>query len=423
MKTIGLVCEFNPFHHGHAGLLSAIRREFGEDATIVAVMSGHFVQRGEPAMFEKYTRAETALTGGCDLVIELPFPASTGSAERFAGAAISVLNSLGEIDILAFGSECGDVQKLSLLAAELEAPVYRDAYAAFSQNNSIGGAKRIEVVYETVYGRTDRLSHLRRPNDVLGVEYIRALMRLQSRIRPYAFPRIGAAHGETELPDCAPITSATEARRLLANEKNAVINILSRLPHHAARTFEREINAGKIVADDKKWKDLLLLHCRMADPSLLASADGLSGGLASRILRAAGSARNGEEFFAAIRTKKYTDAFLRRALLSAFFGIGREELNAPPAYAQILGTNDRGRQFLARVRRKAEIPLLTKPADYRLLPSAARLTAERAFRADGVYAALLHAPVSPADFLRRQPVYIACQTPSNDFLPPPLDKL
>ena len=184
MKTVGLICEFNPLHHGHAHLLSMIRARFGEDTTIVAVMSGSFVQRGEPALFDKWTRAQAAVAAGADLVLELPFPQAAASAERFADAAITVLDSLGAVDLLAFGSECGDTAPLIRLAEELEAPAFLEAYAAFPNQNSVGSAEKTSVVYRKLYGRTERLSLLDRPNDLLGVSYIRALLRKKSAIRP-----------------------------------------------------------------------------------------------------------------------------------------------------------------------------------------------------------------------------------------------
>ncbi len=418
MKTIGLICEFNPFHHGHEWLLSAIRQKFGEDATVVAIMSGNFVQRGEPAVFEKQTRARAALAGGCDLVLELPFPGAVGAAERFAGTAVSVLVALGGIDILAFGSECGDLSAITSLAEELESPHFRDAYAQFPHDNAVGGAKKTEIVYEAVYGKNARLGLLRRPNDVLAVEYVRALLRFESTIQPFTFLRRGAAHGEISLPANAPITSATEARRLISQGKEARATVLKRLPCFASTLFESDISAGKFVADQKAWMNLLLLHCRMTSIEELRAADGLGGGLADRIYQATGKARDGEEFFSAIRTKKYTDAFLRRALLAAFFGITKDELNAKPSYTQILGMTNRGRSFLARVRKITKISLLTKPADYRLLPPLSRSAAARAMRADAAYASLLAVPIAPSEFLRRSP----CQMTSNDFPSPTLDK-
>lgn len=403
MKTVGLICEFNPLHHGHAHLLSMIRARFGEDTTIVAVMSGSFVQRGEPALFDKWTRAQASVAAGADLVLELPFPQAAASAERFADAAITVLDSLGAVDLLAFGSECGDTAPLIRLAEELEAPAFLEAYAAFPNQNSVGSAEKTSVVYRKLYGRTERLSLLDRPNDLLGVSYIRALLRKKSAIRPVAFLRIGTAHDSESSEKTLPITSATEARRLIKEGTEAQASALSRIPPSVACLYKGKISEGKYTADDDIWKNLLLLHCRLTDPEALSKADGLGGGLSARVVRAAGAATDGADLFARIRTKKYTDAYLRRALLCALFGITKEELNAPPSYTQILAFGERGQKLLARIRRTAAIPLLTKPADYRLLPPTARAAAELTARADAVFAALLLSPNSPAEEAKRSP--------------------
>ncbi len=422
MKTVGLVCEFNPLHHGHLHLLDEIRRHFGDDTTVVCVMSGNFVQRGEPALFDKWTRAEAAVRGGADLVLELPFPQAAACAERFADAAITVLDSLGAVDFLAFGSECGDTQMLSLLAKELEAPCFLAAYTDFSNQNSIGSAEKTSVVYREIYGKTERLPLLKTPNDLLGVSYIRALLCRKSRIEPLAFQRIGALHNSQCSSEDLPITSAAEARLLITESDEGKKSALSRLPSSISSIYENQISKGKYLADYKKWQEHLLVCCRLADQGRLRAADGLGGGLAARITRAANYAESGADFFSRIRTKKYTDAYLRRALLSAFFGISKEVLNSPPSYTQILAFGERGQHLLSRIRRCATIPFLTKPAHYRLLPPHAREAARLTAQADAIYAALLKSPSAPSEWIKRAPHRASCQTQSNDFPTSLLDK-
>ncbi len=403
MKTVGLICEFNPFHHGHAHLLRSIRERFGDDTAIVCVMGGNFVQRGEPAIFDKWSRAEAAVLSGADLTLELPFPWSAASADRFADAAVSVLDSLGIVDHLAFGSESGDLTGLSLLASELESPRFLEAYTSFSNENNIGSAEKTSVVYREIYGKTDRLSFLKKPNDLLGVSYIRAILRKHSKIDPVAFLRVGTPHDGKAPSEDSPITSASEARALIKVGGGGQTAAFSRMPCSSIEIFKREISAGKYLADDKKWLDLLLFHCRLTDQRTLEKADGLGGGLAARVKRAANDSCEGMDFFNRIRTKKYTNAFLRRALLAALFGITKEQLNASPSYTQILAFNKKGQALLSRIRRTAALPLLTKPADYRLLPLPARESSLASARADAVYASLLLVPSAPSEARKRSP--------------------
>lgn len=387
MKIAAIICEYNPFHHGHASLFRGVRKQLGKDTAILCILGGNFTQRGDAAMFTKQARAEMAIRGGADLVLELPFPYSASSAERFASAGVHIANALSTVDVLAFGSECADTSLLLGLGQMLESEEFRDAYRAEPSNSSLGTAAKTEAVFRRVFGDRRALSALREPNNLLGVEYIRALIRTNSDIIPLALPRIGAPHGEKETNDA--IYSASAARMLLCKDKAAQSRALSALPSVSASVIKREIKEGKIVADCDFLENLYMMHYRLADPADTARYDGLASGLAARFHRAACEAKDGSELLPLLRTKKYTDAYLRRALLSGYLGFTRSEINAPPAYTQVLGMTAKGEKILASVRKTSRIPILTKPADYRRLPQEARAAAERALRADSLYCALM----------------------------------
>ena len=401
MKIAAIICEYNPFHHGHAALFQALRERLGEDTAILCILGGNFAQRGVPALFSKQARAEMAIRAGADLVLELPFPHCAASAERFASGGVYIASALGCVDALAFGSECADTEKLVALAKMLESDAFADAFLAEPKDTAIGTAAKTESVFRRVFGDGEALSLLREPNNLLGVEYIRALIRCGADILPLALPRIGAAHGDAESK--GDIYSASAARVLLLGDEAAQKKALIALPDTSAEVIEREIFCGKIAADIDFLGNLYLMHYRLAEEGALCECDALNGGLAARLCRAARDARDGEEMFSLIKTKKYSDAYLRRALLNGYFGLTKATLNAKPAYTQVLGMTARGEGILASIRKKSEIPILTKPADYRRLPAPAKEAAEGSARADSLWCALLRQKGRAADNNRFSP--------------------
>ena len=403
MKTAAVISEFNPFHAGHALLLRKIRLSEGEDTAILCIMSGNYTQRGEAAVICKQSRAAAAIEGGADLVLELPFPYCCAGAERFAQAAVRIANAV-QTDLLAFGAECEDTDRLFSLAAKIEAQEFRNAYASLCERNGIGCAAKIETVYRALYGKEEDLSILRQPNNLLGIEYIRAILRENAPIKPVAFRREGAAHGTDTLPKDGICPSAEALRKILGTGDIIQREMLRMLmPSCSADILQKEISERKSTADNDFLMRQLLLYYQLAPVEAYLSTDGMTGGLAHRVRKFASTSADPSSFFSALRTKRYTDAYLRRALLCGFFGLTRDMLNAPPLYTQVLAMNDRGCRLLASLRRKATISILTKPAAYRHLPHDAFLQANRTLRADTLYASLFRLPLPPSDLLRYLP--------------------
>ncbi len=401
MKVVAVICECDPLHHGHSWLFQRIRAQV-EDAAIVAIMSGNYVQRGTCAVLPKHARARMVLRGGADLVLELPFPYSCACAERFAQAGVQVADRLGCVDILAFGSECGDTARLLAVAQRMEAPAFTTAYAAWPRTSPLGHGARTAQIYRSLYGVEDD-SLLRSPNDILALCYLRALLQEGSSIRPLAFPRQGQAHG-SDAPSDAP-TSATAIRAALYQQPQKDLSpLFSSLPAASGTLLQQAMQEGSCPSDQDLLHDLLLAYYRTVPEEVCRAAAGMQGGLAERILRAAQASPDYPAFFAAIRTKKYTDAHLRRTLLYGLMQITPAYLEGGPAYTQILGMNETGAHILACARRKARIFCLNKPADHRRMPPKAQEQFICNFRADALYFTLLPRKMAPCDLLRYSPI-------------------
>ena len=396
-KTVAIICEFNPFHNGHAYLFSRVRTLLGADTVLIAIMSGNYVQRGTPAILNNQARARSATECGADLVFELPFPYSASSAERFATAGVHIANALGCVDHLAFGSESADADALCEIAARMECDAFRRAYEEIDKEQTIGSAQKACAAYKRLYGELP--DALLQPNSILGIEYIRALIRAKSGIKPIAVPRIGMPH-DAEGMD-ADVVSASAIRRLLADGEEALA--FTKLPTETRDIFVEEMHAGRAPVMYDGLLRYALLHYRLCEPRGLKKAEGLGDGLGDRFCKAAWSNATPTDFFESVRTKRYTDAYLRRAVLYGLFGVTRVDLNAPPPYTQLLAMTNNGQKVLAAIRHTAEIPILTKPADYKTLDTAARKAAELSLRADSLYCALFPFPTAPSDLLRYSP--------------------
>lgn len=352
MKTIGIVAEYNPFHTGHAWHLRESRRLAGEDAAVVAVMSGNWVQRGECAVFDKWTRAEMALRGGADLVLELPTVWAAASAEGFAKGAIAVLESTGVVDILSFGSELGKIPPLLELARCLNSPEFSKTL-----RRELGGKKSFaqcrRQAAERLLGQ-DKAALLDAPNNNLGVEYLRFL---PPGMEAVTVPRRGPAHdGET----AEKFASASLLRGWIrAGEAER------------ASPFLPLFQKGK--AADMRWCERALV-ARLRSMTL-EEAEALpdsGGGLAARLLYAARQTANLEELYALTKTRAYAHARVRRLALCALLGLRKGDIPAAPLYIRALGFNQRGQSLLKETRKKAALPVLVKPAHIRRCSPEAR---------------------------------------------------
>ena len=370
METAGIVAEYNPFHRGHAWHIAETRRRLGGDAPVVCVMSGHWVQRGECALADKWLRAALALDRGADLVVELPTPWAMASAESFARGAVALLAATGVVNVLSFGSETGELAPLEEAAAALDAPDYPERLRA-----ALGRGLSFPAARQEAAGA----ACLSAPNNNLGVEYLRSLRALGSTIRPLTVPRQGAGH---DGPAAGGFASASELRRLLRAGRG-----------EEAAPYLTAPWSGEL-ADMQHIERAVLARLRtMGEGDWAALPDGGGAeGLPSRLAKAAREAVSLEDFYTRAKTRRYTHARLRRLALAAFLGLRAAERPAAPPYVRVLGLGGRGRALLRRMKDTCPLPVIVKPAQARELDGPARTLFESEARYTDLYGLCFPAP-------------------------------
>jgi predicted nucleotidyltransferase len=409
MAATGVICEFNPFHDGHAYLLSRMRESVGEAGCVVCLMSGRFVQRGEAAMADPYLRARMALAGGADLVLELPFPWSAGSAEHFALGGVRILASLG-VDTLTFGSECGDRDLLARGAAALADPGFGEAYAALCRRGAGTAAAYTEALRLVAAGSGIPFPDgFPSSNDLLGIAYLRALdiVRAESGDAPEAvvIPRLGAGYREDTLtPGAYP--SATAIRLLLREAACDPIALEAMLtgtmPDASLEVLMEGIRTGDVPLDGDRLLPFYHALYRLKSPADMEGFAEWGGGMAGHVCRHAGSTAASADFFGALRTKQYPDARLRRALLFGALGVTESHLRTAPTYTTLLAATPRGCAYLKawRKTRGKDSPLavVTKPAD---APEGGQRRLGEA--ADALFTLCFPTPRTAGELMRRSP--------------------
>lgn len=359
MRAVGIVAEYNPFHTGHAWHIAETRRILGEDRPVVCVMSGSWVQRGECALTDKWTRAALALRGGADLVLELPLPWAVSSAEGFAHGAVSLLKAAGVVDTLSFGSESGQLEALSQVAGGLEGEPYQKALREELDKGYSFADARQRAALKTVGKQAECL---RGANDNLAVEYLRAA---GDDLNAVAVLRKGVSH-DSHTPT-EGFASASLVRELARSGEWAGVERWT-----PAGTAEVLQQAG--IADMKYVERAILSRLRaMTAADFAALPDGGAGeGLPDRLVRAAKNASVLEEFYALAKTRRYAHARIRRLALWAFLGLTAAHRPQAPAYLRVLGMNGRGQALLREMKTRAALPILTKSAHVKKLGPEAR---------------------------------------------------
>ena len=395
MKTVGIICECNPFHGGHEYLMKKAR-ESGADA-VVCVMSGNFVQRGEAAVLSPHARAEILVSSGADAVFELPFPYAASSAEFFGRAGIEILSRLG-IDEVWFGSESADLDTLLRYAEIADSDAFQAAYAEAVEHEGGTASAYFEILSQMANDKATSCE----PNDILAISYLRALRKLNAKIRPVTIKREGSGYSEKELVMGA-FPSATALRR--AWEKNEIESIMPYLPGVCGEVSRREGRAKTAPATLKHATSLVLGMLALTPQKELEEYAGLQGGLAGRLHNAARKATTLDEFFELCATKKYPDARIRRGVLSALLRVKEEDLRAPVSYVRLLAANDTGRAFLSVVRKKSDLCVVTRQTDLPDTPSAARQF-ELESASAALYSKCLPGPIAADEQLRRPPVIL-----------------
>lgn len=372
MKTAGLIAEYNPFHTGHAWQLAELRRRGAE--AVVCCMSGNFVQRGDCAIVRKHVRAEAAIRGGADLVLELPLPWAISSAEGFARGGVEVLTGTGVVDTLAFGSECADTARIVRAADALASEGFATALRT-ELDKGISFAAARQRAAATLCDADAAI--LAEPNDILGVEYCKALRG--SGVAPLALPRVGASHDGEAAGDFA---SASYVRERLTSGKP----VNNWLTPDMARLYEAERAAGRAPVRLNGLERAILAKLRVMSEDDFAAYDEGNEGLYHRFYDASRTATSVESLLGAVKTKRYAHARLRRMGLSMFLDVKPSDRPERVPYIRVLAMDDKGKYLLHEMREKAALPVLVKPANVRELSAEARRLMDLEARATDLYA-------------------------------------
>ena len=353
MKIVGIVAEYNPFHNLHVFHIEESKKLSGGDAAVVCVMSGDFVQRGEPAIFSKFARAEAAVAGGADLVLELPLPWCMSSAEGFARGGVGLLGALGCVDYLSFGAEYADVKTLSMIATMLMDPsLDRAIREELKTGVSYAAARQATVARDL----GSLATVLEAPNNILAVEYLKAIYEQRLRIEPLAVERKGPAHdGEGG--------SAAELRHMLELEKS----IREYVPRDCWKLYKEEMEQGRGPVTTGALELVILSRLRMKKQADFALIPDDAEGLSKKLCDAAHEETSLDGILSAAKSKRYALARLRRMCMCAALGIQAGVSDGIPPYARVLAANARGREVLRIAQEKSKIPILTKPATVREL--------------------------------------------------------
>lgn len=377
MAAAGIIAEYNPLHLGHCCQLRRLRALLGEETPVICAMSGNFVQRGDFALLGKHARAEAAVRSGADLVLEIPLSWACAPAEHFAQGGIEVLLGTGLVTDLVFGSESADAGAIRSAAEALLGPGFPEAlrrelagphsFAAARQRALAGliGEEGAEV--------------LSRPNDILAVEYAKALLREGSEVHLVPILRQGAGHDQ----DGGEYPSAGSIRRMIQEGRRA--EALAAMAPAMRELYEAEEARGRAPVFAAGAERAILAQLRRMGEADFLALDAGGEGLGNRLAAAAREAASLEELLDRAKTKRYAYSRLRRLALWAYLGLRPETLPARVPYLRPLAMNQRGRALLAEARRRAALPILTKPADVRRLSPEAQAVFRREVLATDLY--------------------------------------
>lgn len=359
MKVLGIISEYNPFHKGHLYHLEESKSRTGADF-VVAVMSGHFVQRGEPAIADKWTRAKSAIECGVDLVLELPFVYACNSAEYFAYGGISILEGLGCVDYISFGSESGDIDELKEIAEVLvrEPKELKDILKK-NLAEGMSYAKAWGMAIESYSGKRSA-QIVKEPNNILALEYLKRMVKTNSTITPITIPRNGLPHNSEE-PSC-DYASATALRKKFF-QQGSLEGFIDYLPIGSYKNFLRSESRCNIQMED--LFTVVVSEILRTPPEELAKIFSVTEGLENKLKSEVRNSNNMCELIDKINSKRYVKTKIQRMLMHILVHLDQESLNQIIAkriiYGRILAMNDNGAKLLRTIKKtkSAKIPIIT----------------------------------------------------------------
>ena len=347
MSVIGIVCEFNPFHNGHKYLIDSVKTE---NDIVVAIMSGNFVQRGEPAIFPKETRVKAALLSGIDIVLELPFVYASASAEFFAFNAVKILSDFG-CDKIAFGTENADIESLNKAVDILLKEDFDNEVKKY-YNDGVS----FPVARQMAFDKFNINCDISTPNNILAVEYIKAIRKLNAKIEPITVNRKGAGYNDTDAVD--EFASATHIRQLIYNNE-AFENYV---PNYLLDLYNAEIENGRYVSIEKfDLAAFSILRSKLGDD--LTDIANMGEGLDNRIKSAIKNNIQLSKLYDEIKTKRYTHTRIKRAVLSTILDVESLDLEISPPYCRVLGFNIKASGKMGELAKNSKKPFVAVYSD------------------------------------------------------------
>ena len=346
-NVLGIICEYNPFHNGHLYQLEEAKKACNADFTI-AIMSGNFTQRGDVALFDKWTRAETALKNGIDLVIELPTVYATSSAENFADGAVKILNSLGIIDYLAFGSESGDINLLDKVANILyNEPKELSNLINMQLKSGLSYPKARELAVSSYFRGSRQYSDaLKNPNNILAIEYLKALKKYKRNISTLTIKRINSDYNDINIKN--GFASATAIRERLKNNKN----IHRLVPFETYETIENKLKKKDFLTSLFIFEKEIIYTLRRMTIDEIANLPDVSEGLENRIKFAVSNFTSLDKIIENVKSKRFTQTRIQRILVYALLGITKKDMNIAKKitpYIRVLGFNKHGKKIISAI--------------------------------------------------------------------------
>ena len=377
MHITGLIAEYNPFHNGHKYQLEQIRKKH-PDTVIIAVMSGSFLQRGTAAILDKWTRAELAVQNGCDAVFELPFLFSCRSAQDFARGGVQLLNRLGVVNTLAFGAETKDLETLQTIATAIDTPTIQEMLHKRIGTGDSYATALTAVLHEE---RKTAAEILHQPNNILAIEYLRALKQYAPSISPLLIPRHGGGYHDHSLAhdnasasairkalyEASQAAKTSGGRLLIPQLAKQQDRLLSQALPPATRLALADLTTGSLPDSDALLLPLRALLLR-TDTASIQRIYGINEGLENRIGKFAATATDFSELSANLSTKRYPISRITRTLIWLLLGLSKQQVRLAdehgPLYARLLAVSGQGRSLLSAIKQKGQIPLITKTATY-----------------------------------------------------------
>ena len=373
MKVLGIIAEYNPFHHGHKYHLKKSKEKIGADYSI-AIISGSFLQRGGPSLTDKWTKAKMAIDNGFDLVLELPFIYASQSAEYFAYGGVKLLDSLNIADYISFGSESGNINELSYIARILNEEPKRyleklkenlDEGLSYSVSRSNALDDYIHLSSGNSNSTSDYKYILKQSNNILAIEYLKALSKIKSNIEPITIKRLGSDYKDSSISKS--FSSATSIRKTILEK--GLVSAQELIPRNSYRALEEYINKYKYFNRLENYQDIIIYLLRTTPPEKIKKLLNIEEGLENRLIDKAFKYNDLTSIIEDTSSKRYPRTRIQRILIHLLHGLYKDDFTSYeefyPSYIRVLGSNKNGFELLNTIKANSQIPLINKFANYK----------------------------------------------------------